>query len=505
MTAASAVDAGLADRLEFMELDAATREVLRSLQPLIANSIGAALDVFYRKVRNTPATSHFFADAKHIAHAKGAQMRHWEVIASAEFGADYAAKVQAIGKAHARLGLEPRWYIGGYALLTEQLVHAIVAEKSPRGWGRSKQRDSEMARALSALVKVVMLDMDLAISTYLDALDTQRRQAEEARELAQRNQAEALDVLSHALKGLAAGDLGARIEQPLAQEFEHLKADFNATVGKLASAMSSIQSASSTIAAGAGEISSASDDLSRRTEQQAASLEQTAAALEQITTTVKTAAQGASHARDIVASAKCDAEQGGQVLSRAVEAMASIDKSSEQIAQIIGVIDEIAFQTNLLALNAGVEAARAGDAGRGFAVVASEVRALAQRSADAAKEIKGLIETSTRQVKDGVELVAESGRSFSRIVSQVTDINAVVGEIASGAHQQVTALQEVNGAVGQIDQVTQQNAAMSEQATAASHALAHEASGLDRLVGNFKLAPERTSGEGAHLRVVGAG
>ena len=210
---------------------------------------------------------------------------------------------------------------------------------------------------------------------------------------------------------------------------------------------------------------------------------------------MKKSAEGASHARQVVAAADEDAKKSAVVVRQAVEAMDAIAKSAQQIGQIIGVIDEIAFQTNLLALNAGVEAARAGDAGRGFAVVASEVRALAQRSAEAAKEIKALISTSTTQVDHGVKLVAETGKSLERIMAQVAEINDVVAEIAAGAQEQATALDEVNTAINQMDQVTQQNAAMVEQSTAASHSLSQETEQLSGLVGQFQVGGQATTSQ----------
>jgi methyl-accepting chemotaxis protein len=296
----------------------------------------------------------------------------------------------------------------------------------------------------------------------------------------------AVTEIGAGLARLAERDVEHRIDEAFTPTFEKLRLDFNASLEKLQTTLLQITESTNTIASGTQEISTASDDLSRRTEQQAASLEETAA-LDEITATVKKSSEGANHARQVVATADDDAKKSAVVVREAVEAMDAIAKSARQISQIIGVIDEIAFQTNLLALNAGVEAARAGDAGRGFAVVASEVRALAQRSADAAKEIKGLISTSTTQVDHGVKLVTETGKSLERIMGQVAEISSVVGEIAAGAQEQATGLEQVNTAINQMDQVTQQNAAMVEESTAASHSLMQETQQLSGLIGQFKV------------------
>jgi methyl-accepting chemotaxis protein len=332
------------------------------------------------------------------------------------------------------------------------------------------------------------------VATDVTRIELERKAAEAERAARAEEQSRVVSGLAEALGHLADGNLTARISQPFPGEYEKLRSDFNEAMGKLQDAMKTIIVNAGGIHSGAGEISQASDDLSRRTEQQAASLEETAAALDEITATVRKTAEGSKQANGVVAATRSDAEASGHIVQETVAAMAEIEKSSKQISQIIGVIDEIAFQTNLLALNAGVEAARAGDAGRGFAVVASEVRALAQRSSEAAKEIKGHISASSQHVETGVELVGEAGKALQKIVIKVNEISGLVSEIAASAQEQSTALAEVNTAINQMDQVTQQNAAMVEQSTAASHSLTQEAEDLISLVSRFQtgIAPSQT-------------
>jgi methyl-accepting chemotaxis protein len=321
------------------------------------------------------------------------------------------------------------------------------------------------------------------------AAEAEHRRNEAERQKLAKEQEDVVQALAAGLERLSEGDLTSHIDAAFAAEYKKLKDDFNTAVARLRQTMQVIAETTQEIKSGSGEIAQASDDLSRRTEQQAASLEETAAALDEITATVKKSADGASHARRVVETADDDAKKSAIVVRQAVEAMDAIAKSAQQIGQIIGVIDEIAFQTNLLALNAGVEAARAGDAGRGFAVVASEVRALAQRSAEAAKEIKGLISTSRTQVDNGVRLVAETGETLDRIMVQVTEINTIMAAIATGAKEQATGLAEVNTAINQMDQVTQKNAAMVEESTAASYSLSQDSEQLSNLVGQFRVGP----------------
>lgn len=296
--------------------------------------------------------------------------------------------------------------------------------------------------------------------------------------------------LSDGLQCMADGDLTTQIIDPYQPSLEPLRINFNKANKILCEAMRSFSENARMISNGSEEMRSAADDLAKRTENQAASVEETAAALEEITKTVAESSQRAEEAGQLVSKTKKDAETSGQVVDKAVIAMAEIESSSKAITNIIDVIDVIAFQTNLLALNAGVEAARAGEAGKGFAVVAQEVRELAQRTATAAKEIKDLITASGEQVKSGVSLVGETGKALVSIVEQVKQINANVEAIVTGSREQSTGLNEINTAVNAMDQGTQQNAAMVEESTAASHSLAQEAASLFQLLSKFKTDAE---------------
>ncbi|WP_083706582.1 methyl-accepting chemotaxis protein [Sphingomonas sp. gentR] len=297
-----------------------------------------------------------------------------------------------------------------------------------------------------------------------------------------------VDSVGAALSRLADGDLLSRLDSDLDGPFAAIKRDFNRAADALQAAMAQVSASTGGIIDGTSDIRQASDDLSQRTEQQAASLEETAAAMAEITTTVRKTAEQAGLARQMVGQAKDEVQHSGRIMEDAVAAMNGIERASTEISDIISVIDGIAFQTNLLALNAGVEAARAGDAGKGFAVVASEVRALAQRSADAAKDVKARISVSAEQVDAGVGLVNETGQALARIVTRITEINHLVNDIAVSAENQSSGLQQVNIAVGQMDMVTQQNAAMVEQATAAVRSLAGEADELSRQMARFSIA-----------------
>jgi len=296
-----------------------------------------------------------------------------------------------------------------------------------------------------------------------------------------------LDALSTMLQSIAAGDLTARMSGEFNGVFARMRDDANATAEQLAGIVGGIQTAALSINAAASEIAAGNDDLSRRTEQQAASLEETAASMEELTSTVKQNAEHARQANQLAVGAASVAAQGGDVVGQVVSTMSGIEASSKKIADIISVIDGIAFQTNILALNAAVEAARAGEQGRGFAVVASEVRTLAQRSAGAAKEIKNLIDDSVSQVSNGSALVRQAGQTMSEIVSSVQRVTDIMGEISAASQEQYAGIEQVNQTVNQMDETTQQNAALVEEASAAARAMEEQAGQLSGAVAVFKI------------------
>jgi methyl-accepting chemotaxis protein len=347
---------------------------------------------------------------------------------------------------------------------------------------------AHLSEALAASKTVAELAETAAAEHRL--LEAERQSGEAARAEAATRQTQMVTAMAAGLSRLARGNLAQNLQVRFAAEYEPLRHDFNATLQQLQQIVKELSANTKVIRSGTDEISSASSDLAARSEQQAASLAQTAAALAEITASVKEAAEGARRGREAVAAIQDGATRSGEVVTQAIGAMDKIDASAREIGQIIGVIDEIAFQTNLLALNAGIEAARAGDAGRGFAVVASEVRALAQRSAAAAKEIKQLITASDEQVRTGVVLVGNAGTALREISKQVGGISAIVADLAAAAQEQSTTLGQVSSAVNRMDEATQQNAAMVKGSAAAAHSLAVETENLAALVARFHLGDE---------------
>jgi methyl-accepting chemotaxis protein len=388
------------------------------------------------------------------------------------------------------------------ALFVRQIVGALpqitgVADQLASGRLETEVPHQNLSNEIGALARSINVFRESAIQKIeierraADAVaqgERERQEREAAKAEDTKAVEQAVDVLAQSLHKLSDGDLTVRIGQTFTGNLDKLRIDFNASVEKLSNTLGDIRIETSGIEASSAEMRQATDDLSKRTEQQAASLEETSAALEEITATVRGSSAKADQAAQIAAVARQSTESSSKVVSDAIDAMSRIEQASSEISKIINVIDEIAFQTNLLALNAGVEAARAGEAGKGFAVVAQEVRELAQRSANAAKDIKALINKSGEAVAGGVSLVQQTGTALGEISSQVASINDHISSIASAAHEQSTALNEINGSVNHMDQFTQKNAAMVEEATAVTHRLADSARTLAGLIGQFRTA-----------------
>ncbi|MEO0031817.1 MAG: hypothetical protein RIS94_1575 [Pseudomonadota bacterium] len=448
-------------KLAFFSLGREDYERFGAVGSAVAKHAPAALEKLYDRISATPETASFFTSGSSMNHARAKQVEHWASMFARPVDETTIANAQVIGRVHARIGLAPQWYIGAYAAVLDDVIQAMAGPLGKRS-----------ARALGTLIKMALMDMEIALQTYFEA-------EEEAR-------ASVIDALGGAMRRMTEGDF-ATVLSDLPDGYAAIRTDFEGMRERVGAALAEVGDASRNVDVGAREIRQASDDLARRTEQQAASLEEASAAMSGLAGSVANTAKDASHMHESVDQAHGDAQAGGSVVSEAVAAMNDIHRSAQEIGKIISVIDGIAFQTNLLALNAGVEAARAGDAGRGFAVVASEVRALAQRSADAALDIKTLIGQSAAQVERGVSLVGQTGDTFDRIVGKVGEIAGLASTIANVAQEQATHIGQVRQTVGELDLMTQQNAAMVEEATAAARNLAGEADRMSTLVARFNV------------------
>lgn len=481
----------LPQRLSFIGLDTAALGHIRNAQADIVKAMPHALDTFYGKLKATPETARFFNSQSHVDSAKARQVGHWERIAKGSFDQGYVSAVTTVGQVHARIGLEPRWYIGGYALILEQVITRVLEDRWPQGrFGKKVPGSTERAAEISAIVKAALLDMDFAISVYLEASVTARLKIEnEAKAVEQAKTIErekAVAYVTSAMAAVADGDLTHRMPDDMPSEYAMICDHFNGAMSRLQEMISTIKSTSGLIATSSREINSGATDLSQRTEQQAAALEETAATTEQLAASVKTSTQMSRQSVGLANNAAKVAQTGGQIVSEAITAMERIEDASKKISEITTVIDGIAFQTNLLALNAAVEAARAGDAGRGFAVVAAEVRALAQRSAGAAKDITGLIASADEYVTEGVKLVRLAGNSLREIVEASDKVSTTVSDISSASGEQANGIDEMAQTVSNMDEITQQNAALAEQSAASAASLTEQINRLDSLISHFK-------------------
>lgn len=496
----------ICERLNFVGLGSDESDILRQTAPIVMANMDAALAAFYRTIRSTPQTRGFFDGDAAVARAGSRQKQHWAMILSGDYGRDYMEAVRAVGSVHARIGLEPRWYIGGYALVMERLLEGLFAARQPQkpksGFAIARNRtqppQDNLAREAIVLIKAAMLDMELAISVYLDNLEERRLKAE-------LQQIESLDQIAAALLRLADGDLGVSVDPKVSEKSERLVHGFNEAVASLRRVIASVRDAAANVRSGSVEIAGAAEDANRQCERQASALEEAVEAIRELAGAIESTADTAQEASRTVSGVMNAAEEGVSIAQRTADAIRDIDASSAKVTNIISVIDKIASQTNLLALNASVEAARAGDAGKGFAVVASEIRSLAQRSADAAREIAGLLQANSNSISAGVGLVGETQAQLSNIADAIRHTGNLVHGIAQSARTQAASIAEISAATGRIDDATQRNAAMIEENAAASRSLAAEAEALSRAIAGFQDGTEDARPRPKAERRVGAG
>jgi len=459
----------LHERIEFYELDR-NRGSFDRLSRLIGRAVDDGLAKFYAKLAQTPALGSFFSSRDRVDHARNAQRDHWVQLFERGLDQSYHDRALRIGHTHARIGLEPKWYIGGYALIAEHLIEAMMLE----GAGRFSPRRRRMARDIAALVKVAMIDMDIALSTYFEMAEKNTRDI-------------VLGKMGASLRRLAEGDLTTRMAD-LPDSFQQVEDDFNAAMDKLSGTIGLVADSSGHIATSTDEIRAATENLASRTERQANNVQDCARAMDELTAGLAKTSHAMADLRVSAQDTESEATRGREAVRQAVSAMDDAQQSAQEVVQIAEIIDGIAFQTNLLALNAGVEAARVGDMGRGFAVVANEVRALAQRSSEAADNIKKLLSASRQQVDRGATLVKDAGGMLHGIIGKVTEISAGVADAAQLTEQQAAHAARVNQAVTQIDLATQQNAAMVEESAAATRSMSGTSIRLASAVAVFEIA-----------------
>jgi methyl-accepting chemotaxis protein len=392
-------------------------------------------------------------------------LQHWQDLFSGPFDAAAAARSHKIGLVHARIGLEPEYYVRSYALVLEEMIGRMSGNGI-------MLPGTHKAAQVSTLVKAALIDMEAALSAYFKAEEASRTAV--------------IDILGESLASMAKGDLRRGLDN-VPETYAKVAADFHNMRYNISSMMEKMMESAEAVETGASEISSAANDLANRTERQAAAIARTAEVMREVSQGISTTAVNAKRVNESVSEVDHHAKQGGEVVEAAVVAMDKIKRSSEEIASITDVIEAIAFQTNLLALNAGVEAARAGDAGKGFAVVASEVRALAHRTTESAKTIKDLIGKSSEDVREGVDLVGQTGEALNLIIQKISESTSQAREIAELAEQQAQSMQQLTSEIQQMDINTQQNAAMVEESNAAARGLKDQAATMARIITQFKL------------------
>lgn len=431
---------------------------------------------FYERALADGETVKYFPRPGQIDSARNAQKKHWQMLLSGDFGPNYIASTERIGRTHARIDLPLDMYLSAYACASSHLIE-ILFKKLNKGFLR--RRSGRSAAVISALTRALALDTERVVDITFSVWGEE--------------QTIAFDYLGVAIDKLASGDLGHVISGPQDSDFpkryDNVRIKFNDSMRLLGTTIHKMSAAMQILSQLADDVTHSADQLSTRTVSQAASLEQTAAAMNEMTASVASSSEKTHQTTDVGEKAQAELENGADIIAHAARAMEAIKHSSDSISRITGMIDDVAFQTNLLALNAGVEAARAGDAGRGFAVVASEVRSLAVRSSEAAHEIKDLIQSSVKSVDEGVELIQKADLAFATVVSGFDSVTGLANEVAVATREQSQGLEEINSAVTEMDRITQMNAGMVEDTLRAMQAMRAQADELQNLASHLRFAP----------------
>ncbi|WP_294329420.1 globin-coupled sensor protein [uncultured Sphingomonas sp.] len=462
-------------RLTFMEMDERQRDALRATQPWVEATLGDALDQFYARASATPETARFFRDQAHMSRAKSAQQKHWARIAAAEFNNDYHASARRIGATHAHIGLEPRWYVGSYAIVLQHLIAGVHRLNSPFRRLLRLFRGPSTEKATVALVKAALLDMEVSLSIYFEEAQAERDAA--------------IAAFETALHSLAEGDLTNELNG-MPSSFAGLEKSYNRTLTRIREMLAAVGDGTMRIRSGITEISQAAEDLSRRTQGNAASLEETTAAVSQMDARFRSTAEAAKHTVTRADQAIATVGQGRAIAEEAVQAMGRVSEAAKGTDSVIEGLDKIAFQTRVLAMNAAVEAGRAGEAGRGFAVVADLVSALAMRAEEEAGRAREQLTMTQAEIVTAVDAVQKVDGALANISGDVSQVHDLLGSMATDNGAQSTAISEISHAIGDMDRATQQNAAMVEQTSAAAQNLTQEVGELANLASQFRT--ERT-------------